>query len=188
MSTCNIIELHTLFRTISSLTSLTAAINNQGHPTLAKPSETCPPYRPSHDPNDQDHNSVLNAVSTILVRKSEALAAIVCKPLPPANSTPMSEPNPYRIFILENTAVKSEEDPDDSGGIPPADEYDLDCGEDRSNQGLSNVAVVANPRDEDRYFDDATHDEQCILVKHGESHMPKILDKSKHWEMCLQIP
>jgi hypothetical protein len=186
---CNTIDLHAQWRTISSLTSLTAAINNEGHSTLgAELTEPYSPYRPSDDTNDQEHSRVLNAISTILVRKLEAVAAIACKPLPPANFTPMSEPNPYRIFVLENTepvtCPQAGTDPDDAGGALTDEYKDLNCGEDSSN-----VAVMENLEADDPYFDNFTGSEECILlVKHAESHMPKILDKSNHWVRCLQIP
>jgi hypothetical protein len=140
----NSTDLHVEFCIILSLATLVAAINNEGQPTLAKP-------YPSDDAGDYDHNHVLvNAVATILGRKSRDLAAIICKPLPPANSMLVSEPNPYQFYVLENTEPAT----------CPGSEAELNI----------------------------TGQERCILVEHGQSHMSKIRDESKHWELCLQIP
>src|SRR6267154_882499 len=95
------------FRTVLSLTELTAAVNNQGRPTLAQPPA---PYR-SFDEARGEGDLVLNSIMTLLPRKSEAVAAVACKPRPPASSLE-HEPNPYEIMVIQNiepvTCSKSE--------------------------------------------------------------------------------
>jgi hypothetical protein len=82
---------------ISSLNTLVAAINNEGYPTLASDS-----WHPSDPyPSDDWGDNVLNAVATVLVRKSRNLAAITCKL--PANPVLASESNPCQIYIPEST-------------------------------------------------------------------------------------
>jgi hypothetical protein len=94
------------FRTVLSLTELTAAINNQGRPTLA---QLPAPYRSFDDARGSDR--VLNSIMTLLPRKSdEAVAAVACKPRPASSLE--HEPNPYEIMVLQNiepvTCSKSE--------------------------------------------------------------------------------
>jgi len=174
----------TEFCIVSSLATLVAAINNEGHPTLAKPSGPYP-FQPSDDTDNNDHSCILNATATVLMCTSEDLAAIICKPLPPAYFMLVSEPNPYQIYVLESTesvtCPGSEVDPNNS-------DDELSNGEDGDDvqnlNGSEDLPNIAIPDTHDQPFGL----EWCVLVKVGESHMPKILDKYNHWERCLQTP
>jgi hypothetical protein len=190
-------DLHTEFCITLSLNILVATINNNGHSAVSKPLSGTYLTQLSDDADDADLSRVLNAVATVLVRKSENIAAIACKPLPPSNSVLSSGPNPYQIYVLENIEPclgleASLDDADcatshDKGNKPSDDDDDgvqqLDGGE-----GLSTAFIVANPDKGDQYFENVTGPEQCIVVNLGaKSHMSKILDPSNHWEQCLQI-
>ena len=171
-------DLHREFGIISSLNTLVAVINNEGYPTLA--SDSWSPSDPY--PSDDMGENVLNAVATALVRKSRDLAAMICNPLPSADL--VSEPDPYQIYILENmepvTCPGSESESNSSDGTTPDVSDDKPSSNKDDNGKSSNVPIVTNSDTPDRYFDRVTGLEQCILLKHGESHMLKILDKSKH--------
>jgi hypothetical protein len=187
-------DLHTEFCITLSLNILVATINNNGHPAIAKPLSGTYPIQPPDDADDADDadlSRVLNAVATILVRKSENIATIACKPLPPANSVLSSGPNPYQIYALENiepmTCLGSEASPNDADCVTSQPSDDNNDGDIQKLKDLSAVAVVANPDRVDQYFKNVAGPEQCIIVNSAKSHMSKILDASNLWEQCLQI-
>ena len=139
------------FRTILSLICLVAAINNHSHPNLAKPSE---PYPPLCGPQASDlgpsdhHNHVLNTISHLLVRRSDIVAITPFNPLsrdPKLSVQAQMDMNPYR----------SETDPHNSDSRINNDQWsDVDDDDDGiqnidGTQNLLNIAIVANPHDED---------------------------------------
>jgi len=160
------------FRTVLSLTALTATVNNQGRPILAQQSA---PYRSFDEAHGENH-LVLNAITTLLVRKSEAIAGVACKPPPPASLE--CEPNHYEVLVIQNAdpvaCLKPEAEDKGFGGASNSE-----GGETFQQLGgglmLTNVTAVANP-DSHRY------------ISHGQSHMARIRDHSNYWERCFQIP
>jgi hypothetical protein len=144
-------DLHTEFCITLSLNILVATINNNGHPAIAKPLSGTYPTQPPDDADDADDadlSRVLNAVATILVHKSENIATIACKPLPPANSVLSSGPNPYQIYTLENiepmTCLGSEASP---------------------NNGPEQCIIVNGAQSHmSKILDASNHWEQCLQI------------------------
>jgi hypothetical protein len=79
---------------------------------------------------------------TLLPRKSEAVAAVACKPRPPASSLE-HEPNPYEIMVLQNiepvTCSKSEPKHEGFGGASNNEDGE-------AFQQLSKTKVKPRPR------------------------------------------
>jgi hypothetical protein len=171
-------RMHKEFRTVLSLTELTAAVNNQGRPTLAQPPA---PYRPFDKARGSD--LVLNSIMTLLVRKSEAVAAVACKPRPPASSLGY-EPNPYEILVLQNiepvTCSNSESKHEGFGGA--SNNKDGEPFQQLDDSGM--LTGVANPDCSNKCIDTVR---QCILVDRGQSHVAGVRHASNYWENCFEI-
>jgi hypothetical protein len=128
------------FRTILSLTRLFATINNHGKLTLA---ELNAPWKPFDDSAHQGHDLVLNAIVTLLVRKSEIAAAMVHHDGTPTLASESSGCEPTdssELFDLPKDEV-SEEDSGRTEAIQLV----------QGSEFLSCIIIVANPDWRDRY-------------------------------------
>jgi hypothetical protein len=164
------------YRTILSLTRLFATINNHGKPTLAEPNA---PWKPFDDSANQGHDLVLNAIVTLLVRKSEIAAAMVHHDdgTPTLASEPSGcEPSDSSEFFDLPKDEVSEEDGGRTEAIQSV----------QGSEFLRRIIIVANPDRRDRYID-RENPLQCLLVDRGKSHMAGIRHPSNYWENCFKI-
>jgi hypothetical protein len=184
------LELLAEYRCLLSTNMLVSAVNNDGHPTsdhiklapnpdpLVSESESVVVAQSgssaASDPSYLPLRRFMNSVSILSVRNWEVNTMLACKS-PPANEP--DQPKYYPIF----------------SGNPGNDIYrrsesDLADPAHSSNDWTSFV-LLSNPDVHDQYFDGpgVTGAQECIMVGSGESHMPKILDQSGHWEKCLSI-
>jgi len=166
MSRTNEDSLSTQFRTILSITRLFAAINNHGNLTLAGPEASWRPFNEAQEGRDL----VLNAIVTLLVQKSEILAAIAqSSPTPPASKSSLE------LLALPTHGISRE-------NSAAAEAVQLVEG----SESLRQVVLVSNPDRRDRYI---SHESPllCKLVDHGQSHMTRIRQASNYWESCFEI-
>jgi len=171
-------QLHQDFRTVISLTRLTANINDHGHPTviLDQPSNLCPPLNQAREGCDL----VLNAITAILVRKSEVIAAMACSQPPPASSPLEHEPN---LAFPEHGTSSGEFDE----GIETFEQL-IDASISKDGEAvqrlegsdlLTKIVVVPNPDKKDSYINNDSP-LQCTVVGRGQSHMARIRDHSNY--------
>lgn len=124
----------------------------------------------------------------VFVRNSEAVAAIGCIPGRSASSSEDYELRPYEVFTMQNTESVTWPKLNAVHDSPNDSESSTD--EEESIQALDGSSRLSNVNaaDDDKYVEHATGSQKCIVVSPGESHIPKIMDRTNHWEKCLQIP
>lgn len=150
------------------LISLLTAINNDGQPHLQDR------LKQSRDPlelNTYICNLILNAVTALLVRDSEVIAAVAKSPAPapgrPAYSAPGNHPDYPAIHEIECLR-------DDQAAFDFV-----------SNNEPFTITVLANPdnRWESKQVKEATGN--CVLVQGGEPHQSSV--KFHEWQSLFTI-
>src|ERR1700722_13257507 len=166
--------LHSEFKTLTILLALITAINNSGHPTLL--AKTCNgSYRGPLETPQPNRGITLNAVTSILVRDTEVVAAIARDPNPPPHvhpspspalpSTASSEaPMTYKVFAMRVDQDCDQVDPEPLGTA-------------------EKIIAVTNTNHRDKPFND--HDRFVARAPLGVSHWPSIISDS--WS-GLRIP
>jgi hypothetical protein len=140
------------------------------------------------DKEDQGHNLVLNALSTVLVQDSEVVAAMDCKPQPPASSSLGFEPTPHKTLALQRTETCPKLEAKHNASDDALTEDEESVQNLNGTEMLSSFVTVANPDHSDKYFNEFTDSQECIIIATSVSHMEKIMDRVKYWERCLHIP
>lgn len=165
-------DLHKRFNSIIMLTTLVAAVNNDGYPTLPQDLKS---VKSEEDNDHRTRSMILNAIAALHTRNSEIVAVV-------AHRGHQSNSN-------QTTAVKTVFNAQEPQGDPsteePRVEYPATHEEDAALsvqnliQPFLEVTVIANPEDEDTYFKNASSLDQCRLVKRGQSHFT--VAKSGNW-------
>jgi hypothetical protein len=142
----NLEQLHEKSRSLISLTTLIASINNKGHPTLAG---GVPPTQ--NQMNEPTTNVILDAVTMLLVRSNEVVAVAAIS----------EQTNPVVVEAVDVIRDGCDDDDlQDRRGI---------------NQFIRRVIAVPNPDKDDNYISKDSGAHQCILINDGAtSHLSRI--------------
>jgi hypothetical protein len=167
-------QLHQDFRTVLSLTQLTTNISGHGHPTviLDQPSKLSPPLNQAQEGCDL----ILNAITAILVYKSEVIAAMACNQPLPTSSLLQYKPN---LAFLECEAFSGEF----NEGIETFQQLiDAEISKEKDgeavqrlkgSESLTDIVVMPNPDKKDSYIKNDSP-LQCTVISRGQSHMARI--------------
>jgi|ERR1700722_3575747 len=165
--------LHSEFKTLTMLLTLVTALNNSGHPTLLARKRDGN-YRGPLEVPQSNRGITLNAITSILVRDTEVVAAIAHDPNPPSEPYPSSsedakpeERMTYQVFAMQ---------------VDP--EWDQLASE-ALRKPVPSVVTLANHDRRDQYMKQSDPTRFVVQAPRGESHWPLISKES--WS-GLNIP
>jgi len=171
-------DLHEVFRSLITLTTLVAAINNKGHPKLAWPFDL---HQSTFETEQSTIGTVLNCLAALLVRDAEAIAAAPCDPRPSqANASVPS----MHLVVMEGVSASYATNRDEPGsalgGLAPHD-----CGDnDEDTSRIYSDTDKAKPHETNTYFADNSGNYYTLVNASGASHLSHI--DSWHYNLNLR--